>query len=270
MFAQESNSALISVEERRAGIFHIGEPVSRYESFLEERSPSVYAALDGTMMLKSDCRSRISEIDIVGKDFFTERFVSNELSTLRNVLISYGEPEQVTFADQLPKLVLKYAGVRFRFDMKNLDLDDVSQGILEERLSGITITALPTEGTIESEDSLAGTWTGEGEHDTGGRLTIQMAINQDWNSQSSCNIVGRIDYPSKKCGAVMYWSEGRFLEELTYGNNRCIDGGSIQLMIDPHGEELLWKWYYPDGQWGARASLRKRSMLQIQPRELTN
>jgi hypothetical protein len=67
---------------------------------------------------------------------------------------------------------------------------------------------------------------------------------------------GSIDYPSLGCGGTVFGgcSGGNYTytEKIEYGRDRCIDGGSIHLVLQ--GENAFWEW---SGS-GAYASARLR------------
>ena len=65
---------------------------------------------------------------------------------------------------------------------------------------------------------------------------------------------GSIDYPSLGCGGTLSGggSAGvyRYTERITYGRERCIDGGTIHLVLS--GDQAYWEWtgsgYFADAR----------------------
>ncbi|WP_027051075.1 hypothetical protein [Mesorhizobium erdmanii] len=95
--------------------------------------------------------------------------------------------------------------------------------------------------------SLAGTWVGRGHQspagDAGADWSITMTIRDDGAS---------IDYPSLGCGGSLSQTSrdetlAEFHETITYGQDKCIDGGDITVRF--FKGNLSWTWVgQADGQ----------------------
>ncbi|MBZ9797904.1 hypothetical protein [Mesorhizobium sp. ES1-4] len=95
--------------------------------------------------------------------------------------------------------------------------------------------------------SLAGTWVGSGHQspagDAGADWSIAMTIGDDAAS---------IDYPSLGCGGSLSQTSrddtsAQFHESITYGQDKCIDGGDITVRF--YKGNLSWTWVgQADGQ----------------------
>ena len=61
---------------------------------------------------------------------------------------------------------------------------------------------------------------------------------------------GRIDYPTLNCGGSLeHVRDDRdtsiFVEHLTYGRDKCIDGGRVA--VRSHTNFVTWSWTYEEG-----------------------
>jgi hypothetical protein len=95
--------------------------------------------------------------------------------------------------------------------------------------------------------SLAGTWVGNGHQSPAG------AAGADWPVAMTINEGGAsIDYPSLGCGGSLSEisrddTSAEYLESITYGQDICIDGGTIT--VRPFKGNLSWTWVgQADGQ----------------------
>jgi len=106
--------------------------------------------------------------------------------------------------------------------------------------------------------TLAGTWVGSGHQspagDAGADWSIAMTIRDDGAS---------IDYPSLGCGGSLSQTSrdgtsAEFHESITYGQDKCIDGGDITVRF--FKGNLSWTWVgQADGQpYNAVAVLKRK------------
>jgi len=102
---------------------------------------------------------------------------------------------------------------------------------------------------------ISGIWTGIGyQKNNGSRWTIKMTID-------SLNSKYLIEYPSLNCGGVLSATNIPslqdpvlvFSEKITFGNDRCVDGGKITVI--PSGNLMKWDWYGPNGGLDATSEL---------------
>jgi hypothetical protein len=79
--------------------------------------------------------------------------------------------------------------------------------------------------------------------------------------------VGNIGYPSLGCGGNLdfirtdgtsFW----YRERLSYGKNKCIDGGTIQMRAHPLGDTTSWVWTWEGSGVSVRGVLRGSGMSQ--------
>jgi hypothetical protein len=115
-------------------------------------------------------------------------------------------------------------------------------------------------GPARIPEAFSGTWVGTGyQYDTQSRWTIRMTLRVSGQATAA----GRITYPSLACGGVLSLQtveQGRVrvIEDITDGENACIDHGSIEMrLLDT--ARLKWQWNHPDGTPGAEAVLSKVS-----------
>jgi hypothetical protein len=108
----------------------------------------------------------------------------------------------------------------------------------------------PSEPASEmlSYAEIAGEWTGtiiETVPDTSYVALLSLGAEAQVGS-----VVGSIDYPALECGGALgaFQSEDpvyRVRELLTYGTDRCTQGGTITLTHDPGAGTLLYDWCCP-------------------------
>jgi hypothetical protein len=119
--------------------------------------------------------------------------------------------------------------------------------------------ATPEDGAEGTESDFLGRWEGEGrQFDSRQQWRLQMNIA----SESLGSVVGSIRYPSLRCGGELVlikvhqgiWT---MRENITYGSN-CVTGGSIT-MEPTFSNRARWLWYFPRGELGAQAEVRKRN-----------
>ena len=95
--------------------------------------------------------------------------------------------------------------------------------------------------------SLAGTWVGSGHQSPAGDAGADWAIAMTINDSG-----GSIDYPSLGCGGSLAQlsrddSSAEYRENITYGQDECIDGGTITVRF--YKGNLSWTWVgQADGQ----------------------
>lgn len=115
-------------------------------------------------------------------------------------------------------------------------------------------------GSAKIPEAFSGTWVGTGyQYDTQSRWTIRMTLR----ASGQATAAGRIAYPSLACGGVLSLQtveQGRLrvLEDITDGEDACIDQGSIEMRF-LGATRLNWQWSHPDGTPGAEAVLSKAS-----------
>lgn len=104
-------------------------------------------------------------------------------------------------------------------------------------------------------ESIVGRWQGIGVQDDGS--SWQMRVTIRGTRAGPC---ATVEYPTIACAADWICEDGtgellRAREQLTDGHDRCIDGGAIEMRVDPSG---LLEWRYTGGGVSARASLRRQ------------
>lgn len=97
---------------------------------------------------------------------------------------------------------------------------------------------LPTDSHAQG---LTGAWEGEATQDDP-PLTYKLEINLNGNR-------GTYNYPSLRCGGTLEFikADGTtfwYQEHLTYGKDKCIDGGIIQMRQYPLGDNTIWAWQW--------------------------
>jgi hypothetical protein len=93
--------------------------------------------------------------------------------------------------------------------------------------------------------SLNGTWRGTGHQSPAGGAGADWSIAMTINANASS-----IDYPSLKCGGTLAQlsrtdSSAEFREHITYGQERCVDGGTITVKY--LNGQLGWSWFGSQG-----------------------
>ena len=108
-------------------------------------------------------------------------------------------------------------------------------------------------------DIYLGTWEGNGIQDNGSQWSILITLN----SGNIGSVVGTISYPSLRCGGELILmsvdsNKIKLSENLTFGKNSCVNGGTI--ILEPTlGDYLNFLWFYPNGSHGANGIIRKIS-----------
>lgn len=108
--------------------------------------------------------------------------------------------------------------------------------------------------------SFAGTWVGTGYQSSDqSRWTIRMTLRAGARAAAA----GRITYPSLACGGVLTLESiknghARILEDITDGEGACVDYGIIDVRLLGK-TKLDWRWSYPDGTQGAKATLTRQN-----------
>ena len=108
---------------------------------------------------------------------------------------------------------------------------------------------------------VAGEWQGTGyQYDIDTRWPLVMTIRNE--DVPVGDRVGTIDYPSLNCSGELT-RDGEdgdtfvVTERITRDpDRRCVATGTIR--FQKHGDDIQWKWYFPDGKEGAEARLRAR------------
>jgi hypothetical protein len=121
--------------------------------------------------------------------------------------------------------------------------------------SGITLGLLFSLGVaIDSQArGLGGTWEGKVSQDNP-PSTFPMEMTLYGN-------VGNINYPTLGCGGKLEFvkADGKsfwYSEHLTFGKDKCIDGGMIQLSRLAFGDETNWDWRWKGGGVSVRGAIR--------------
>jgi hypothetical protein len=73
--------------------------------------------------------------------------------------------------------------------------------------------------------------------------------------------VGNINYPSLRCGGNLEFikTDGTsfwYREHLTFGEDKCIDGGMIQLRRLAPSDDTTWDWRWEGGGVSVRGVIR--------------
>ncbi len=120
------------------------------------------------------------------------------------------------------------------------------------------LLAATLAGSSAPSQTLSGQWCGEAEQTGPG----------DYRSRWSATLVleesmGRMDYPSLGCGGTLTFerAEGRvdfYRERITYGRERCIDGGLVG--VQSLQASVHWEWNGSGAT--ATAALTARCQLQ--------
>lgn len=105
------------------------------------------------------------------------------------------------------------------------------------------IVALNTELTFAQKNTtsngLGGSWEGNiTQSDTSITYDMKMILYGK---------VGNIDYPSLSCGGTLEFvkTDGTtfwYKEHITFGKDKCIDGGLIQIRKHALGDDTYWDW----------------------------
>lgn len=102
-------------------------------------------------------------------------------------------------------------------------------------------------------EGLGGSWEGKVTQDNPSS-TYPMEMNLYGEK-------GNINYPSLSCGGNLefvrtdgksYW----YREHLTYGKDKCIDGGMIQMHRHALGDDTYWDWRWDGGGATVRGVIR--------------
>jgi len=113
-------------------------------------------------------------------------------------------------------------------------------------LSGLFLALAPVESHAEG---LGGSFAGEVTQ-VDPPITFRMEMNLYGSN-------GNINYPSLNCGGNLQFvnSDGTsfwYRENLTYGEDRCIDGGMIEMRRHALGGDTNWDWRWTGGGTSAR------------------
>ncbi|UYN97159.1 MAG: hypothetical protein KIT25_09600 [Enhydrobacter sp.] len=119
----------------------------------------------------------------------------------------------------------------------------------------IALAAAAIASPVEAQapDPL-GSWTGTMVRigPNAGRFPVTMTLEKPTQ--------GFVDYPSLGCGGTITGSGSgakfTFTQKLTYGREKCVDGGTI--LFEVFGEQAYWEW---SGGSGGRASARLQRSL---------
>jgi len=128
----------------------------------------------------------------------------------------------------------------------------------------IPLSSATIEAADERCDVYGVTWRGVGyQFDNDHTWTIEMLVNE----VPVGVVAGTISYPSLGCGGTLTYLGDRsefhlFQEDLTFGLDECINGGTIDVALCVNPEvpgvcELVWTWYWPNGEVGAAAVLNQ-------------
>ena len=91
---------------------------------------------------------------------------------------------------------------------------------------------------------LGGSWEGQvTQNDPPSTYSMEMNLYGN---------VGNINYPSLRCGGNLEFikTDGTsfwYQEHLTFGKDKYINGGIIQLRRNPLGDDTTWDWRWEDG-----------------------
>ncbi len=106
---------------------------------------------------------------------------------------------------------------------------------------------------LTPKGGLGGSWEGNvTQSDTSLTFAMEMILYGN---------VGSINYPSLGCGGNLefvktdgtsYW----YKEHLTFGKDKCIDGGSIQMRRNALGDDTYWDWRWEKGNVIVRGVVR--------------
>lgn len=120
-----------------------------------------------------------------------------------------------------------------------------------------TIALLVLFSAVAAIDSysrgLGGSWEGNvTQDDPPSTYPMEMNLYGD---------VGNINYPSLRCGGNLKFirSDGKsywYQENLTFGKDKCIDGGILQMSRHALGDDTYWDWHWVGGGATARGVVR--------------
>jgi hypothetical protein len=106
---------------------------------------------------------------------------------------------------------------------------------------------------------LGGTWEGQvSQSNPPATYPVEMQLYGN---------VGNIGYPSLGCGGNLsflrtdgtsYW----YQENLSYGKDRCIDGGVIEMRVHPVAGNTSWNWTWTGSGVSVRGVLRGAAVSQ--------
>jgi hypothetical protein len=110
------------------------------------------------------------------------------------------------------------------------------------RRAGIILLAGLLAATPARAETLSGRWCGIGEQSNPGGEKSYWTINLRLDGRE-----GHIEYPSLDCGGVLTFERTDssvnmhfFRERITYGRDRCLDGGLLG--VQQIGAALRWEW----------------------------
>src|SRR5258708_6344322 len=98
---------------------------------------------------------------------------------------------------------------------------------------------LATSFVVAYAAGLGGSWSGNvTQSDTNTTYPVEMELY---------GTTGSVNYPSLKCGGkLQFLSESgktfSYRENITYGQDHCYDGGTIQISPSPYGDANSWNW----------------------------
>ena len=109
--------------------------------------------------------------------------------------------------------------------------------ISEENVMQRLITLLLTTTIVAYAAGLGGTLSG---NVTQSNPNTTFAVEIEFYGAT-----GSINYPSLKCGGKiqLVGEDGKtftYRENITYGNDHCYDGGTIQITPSPYGDPRSW------------------------------
>lgn len=90
-----------------------------------------------------------------------------------------------------------------------------------------------------AQQPASGSWSGVGLEVSGGQTqTYTVRVQLDAGG-------GKIDYPTLPCGGTLTPLQAQggvqeFREKLTYGLDKCVDGGTVGIVVK--GDTLIWYW----------------------------
>ncbi len=112
---------------------------------------------------------------------------------------------------------------------------------------------LATSFVVAYAAGLGGSWSGNvTQSDTNTTYPVEMELY---------GTTGSVNYPSLKCGGkLQFLSESgktfSYRENITYGQDHCYDGGTIQISPSPYGDANSWNWRWDGYGVSVRGVLR--------------
>lgn len=126
-----------------------------------------------------------------------------------------------------------------------------------ETCAGETCPILKGEKCVVDARTIYGSWSGSAHQSPAGSSSdypVSMSLNESG---------GSTDYPSLGCGGTLSLVSGNelaseYIEHITYGNDKCIDGGAVTVRLKNNVVAWTWLGSYDNQQYNAIAVLSRQ------------